>query len=149
MKDVAVWLRTGLCDPDGLVLTIINRERPQVWMDRWIEGRKRERKARQERKTETERRERDNGKLKEEWTFREKWEADRQKLEEVLVNDGAERHQIIQNESNRGVSDCIIKVHIHMLRLWNVENTACRLLLSKSMRCVQQTSWWLEGIQMK
>lgn len=41
MKDVAVWLRTGLCDPDRSVLTIINRERPQVRMGRGIEGKKR------------------------------------------------------------------------------------------------------------
>lgn len=31
----------------------------------------------------------------EEWTFREKREADRRKLEEVLVNDDTDRHQII------------------------------------------------------
>lgn len=38
MKDAAMWSRAALCDPDRLVLTIINWERPQVWMDRWMEG---------------------------------------------------------------------------------------------------------------
>lgn len=38
MKDAAMWSRAALCDPDRLVLTIINRERPQVWMDRWMKG---------------------------------------------------------------------------------------------------------------
>lgn len=45
MKDVAVWSRTGLCDPDRLVLTTINRERPQVWDGQNDEGGKGEEKG--------------------------------------------------------------------------------------------------------
>lgn len=49
IKDVAVWLRAGLCDPDRLALTIINWDRPQVWMDRWIKGKREGKKGRWQR----------------------------------------------------------------------------------------------------
>lgn len=40
MKDVAMWLRNSVCDPEQSILTIINRHRPQAGMDRRIEGEK-------------------------------------------------------------------------------------------------------------
>lgn len=49
MKDVAVRLRTGLCDPDGSVSTIINRggDHKYEWTDGW-RGRKKKKRGNRE-----------------------------------------------------------------------------------------------------